>query len=125
MARVLHEAVDLHTAALWERFLEARAPHGLGVDGPTQTLAALAEGRVHTLIVSAGGVEDAQAWFGEVPTQVHAAGDSGPTWSDPRSGALVDVAVRAAVLTDAEVAVLPPEVDFGPEGGLGGICRYR
>lgn len=125
VAHAVREAVDLRTAALWERFVEERAPHGLGVDGPTQTLAALAEGRVHTLIVAAGAVDDAQAWFGELPTQVHAAGDSGPTWSDPHSGALVDVAVRAAVLTGAEVVAIPPEVDFGPEGGLGGICRYR
>lgn len=125
VATAVRAAVDAQTAALWERFVEERAPHRLGVDGPQQTLAALADGRVHTLLVSSQGGVDDEAWYGRAPTEVHAAGDSGPTWADPRSGALADVAVRAAVLTGAEVRVIAPDADFGPERGVGGICRYR
>lgn len=121
----VRQAAAEQTAALWQRFVEERAPHGRGVDGPEATLAALAEGKVGTLIVSAGSPYDDQAWFGEAPTQVHAAGDAGPTWPDPRSGPLVDVAVRAAVLTGAEVRVIPPDAGYGPERGVGGICRHR
>ncbi|HEX6248916.1 MAG TPA: Vms1/Ankzf1 family peptidyl-tRNA hydrolase [Nocardioidaceae bacterium] len=125
VAKAVQEAVALQSTALWERFTEERAPHRLGVEGPERTLAALAEGRVHLLLVSAGTDLDDEAWYGAAPTEVHVAGDSGPTWADPRSGALADVAIRASVLTGAEVRVIPPDAGFGPERGVGGICRYR
>lgn len=121
----VREAVAEQTARLWAGFVEERAPHGLAVDGPGPTLEALAEGRVATLLVAPSAGSDDEAWFGPAPTQVHVAGGSGPTWSDPRTGPLLDVAVRAAVLTGAEIRVIPPDAGFAPERGVGGICRFR
>lgn len=125
VARAVEETVREQTAALWQTYLEGSSPNGLSVTGAKETLEALAHSRVGTLLVDSPSPEEPEAWFGEAPTEVHAAGDSGPTWPDPRTGRLTDVAVRAALLTGAQVRVIPPDAGFAPEDGVGGICRFR
>lgn len=125
VGRALEEAVREETEALWQSYLEGSSPRGLSVGGAKETLEALAQSRVGTLLVTAPSADEPEAWFGEAPTEVHAAGDSGPTWPDPRTGRLADVAVRAALLTGAQVRVIPPDAGFAPEDGVGGICRFR
>lgn len=126
VARTVREAVEEQTAALWHAFLEERSLHGLAVAGSHATLDALAEGRVATLIVAADADGDGlEAWFGAAPTEVQPTDQPDPAWSGARRGPLVDVAVRAAVLTGARVRLIPPASGFGPERGVGGICRHR
>jgi Bacterial archaeo-eukaryotic release factor family 2 len=102
-----------------ERFGE-RGPRAT-THGAAATLAALATGRVDTLFVSTL-VDDARtAWFGPdllcaaSPDEVPADGAGSVL-----EGRLVDVAVRAALLTDAEVCI----VDQPFPEGIGASCRF-
>jgi len=38
---------------------------------------------------------------------------------------LVDVAIRAGLLTDADVIVLVPTAQAGPSEGIGALCRFH
>lgn len=125
VAGAVREAVEEHTAALWQRFLEERSLHGLAVAGAHATLGALAEGRVATLLVSAEPEDDMEAWMGPAPTEVQPTDQPDPPWAGARRGPLACVAVRAAVLTGAQVRVLPTGSGFRPERGIGAICRHR
>lgn len=110
------------TTALLDRFAE-RDPADTA-EGITATLAALAAGRISTLFVADDPDDHRTAWYG--PGLVCAATDDVPD-GDGRwraSGRLVDVAVRAALLTDADLRV----VDLAAgrfDDGIAGLCRYR
>lgn len=110
---------------LWRTFAEQRSPGGLAVDGEHATLDALAQGRVGTLLVVEEYDDSRTAWFGAAATDVQPIDQPPPAWPEPRQGPLTDVAVRAALLTKAEVRVLPPDAEDRPAEGLGGICRFR
>jgi hypothetical protein len=110
------------TAAALDRFAE-RDP-ATTVEGSAATLAALAEGRVGTLLIADDADDARVAWFGprllcaerepEMPAEN---GD----WT--ASGRLIDVAVRAALLTDAEVRVVDPATGR-LDDGIGALCRF-
>lgn len=126
VAAAVREACEERLAELWRTFSEERSPRGLAVAGAHPTLEALAEGRVATLLVSAVPEEpDAEAWMGLGPTEVQNSDQLDPIWPGARRGPLLDVAVRAAVLTGAQVRVLPQGSGFLPEQGLGALCRHR
>jgi hypothetical protein len=99
-------------------------PNGRTVDGVAATLAALVEGSVETLVVVDDPTDTRRAWFGpellcvDDPTQT-----AGPA-NDLRPGRLIDVAVRAAVLTDAAVHVLDPESPAQIAENIGARCRF-
>ncbi len=118
------EAVDGYVAdrdrAALERFTE-RGPGGT-VEGVPATLAALAAGRVDTLFVADDTDDERTAWYAPhvlcAATRDEIARDAGA--GQPAAGRLVDVAVRAALLTDAEVRVM-----HGPfQDRIGGVCRF-
>jgi hypothetical protein len=117
-------AVAQRTAGLLAEFDEERRPGGLAVEGVAPVLEAFAEGRVRTLLLAREPAGSPTAWYGPAPTAVAAeAEDLKRAGVQPRSAPLVDVAVRAALLTQAEVRVLanggPPPVE-----GIGAICRF-
>lgn len=121
----VREAVEEQTGALWQRFLEERHPHGLAVEGGRETLGALSTGRVATLFVAEDAAMGAKAWFGPAPTEVVPVGHRMAVPPEARKGMLVDVAIRAAILTGAEVRVIPAAAGFWPMEGVGGICRFH
>lgn len=124
-ATVAGEAAAHQRERLLWVFDEERAPGGLAVEGEDPTLAALAEGRVGTLVVAQPVVDDPrQAWFGAGGAEVAAAARPVPSWEHPRRGPLLDVAVRSALLSGADVRVVPVG-EGAPLEGLGGLCRYR
>lgn len=109
------------------------------------TLASLREARVDVLVVhdpaiAAGRPErdgrdgaadgtaapgDGEAWFdpgAPAMCAVTPAGLRALGVADPRPGRLVDVAVRAALVSGATVRVVPAY--GGPEGGLGALLRW-
>jgi hypothetical protein len=116
------------------------------VEGAAATLAALARGQVATLLLTGLFLDDQRtAWFGPAPTDVAADRDAlvGLGVPGPVEGRLVDVAVRAALGTGAEVRVLDPADEtrpaetrgatheapappaHAPAEGLGALLRFR
>jgi hypothetical protein len=118
IAEAVGEYVAGRTRAALDRFTE-RGPHGTA-RGASATLAALAAGRVDTLFASTRVDGERTAWIG--PNSLCAASpDEVPAGDGPvLAGRLVDVAVRAALLTDAEVWIVDQPL---PEG-IGAICRF-
>jgi uncharacterized protein YukE len=138
--------------ALLDRFAEELGQAATGaergdraVEGAAATLAALARSQVATLLLTGLFLDDRRtAWFGPAPTDVAAERDAltGLGVPTPVEGRLVDVAVRAALGTGAEVRVLdpadetraaegrgtvhdaPPPPDHAPSEGLGALLRF-
>jgi len=118
-------AAEDERASLLAELAEGRGPGGHAVEGSRETLAALAAGRVRTLLLGPDAVGKRTAWFGPGPTDV-------ATRSEPliqagmrvQRGPLVDVAVRAAILTGAQVRILGPVRSDRPAEGIGALCRF-
>jgi hypothetical protein len=92
------------------------------VEGAAATLAALALGQVDTLLLTGLFLDDERtAWFGPAPADV--AVEPGTlidlAVADPVEGRLVDVAVRAALGTGADVRVLELAGETRPTEGRG------
>jgi hypothetical protein len=126
-------------------------PDGLGVQGIIPTMHALARGQVHTLLIAPAlsVAEPAVAWFGRGPMDIsdHRSGITSPE-TPAFSGPIVEVMVRAAVMTGADVVILPADpnagpgpdaaleagseldsgaptaADFGLRQGVGAMCRF-
>jgi hypothetical protein len=144
--------VEADNRALLDRFAEELGQAATGAEGGAQavegaaaTLAALARGQVATLLLTGLFLDDRRtAWFGPAPTDVAADRDGlvGLGVPGPVEGRLVDVAVRAALGTGAEVRVLDPAdetrsaegrgathdapapPDHAPGEGLGALLRF-
>lgn len=82
----------------------------------TDVLSALACGRVGTLVVADDPADERIAWLGPQQLCTDVAGPG------LVSGRLVDVAVRAALLTDADVRLAGPQ-GAGPDG-IAALCRF-
>jgi hypothetical protein len=123
VAAVVRDAVREGLEKQWRTFVEQRAPGGLAAEGEHATLTALAESRVATLFVDPVHAGAHSAWFGSGATQVQPNDQPPPSWPGARRGDLVDVAVRSALLTGAEVRVLSS--DDAPVHGIGALCRFR
>jgi len=118
----VREYAEQQDQAVKDRFFAARGPHGTAVKGSRATLAALAAGRVAALLVVDDPADERSAWF-------DADGWCTADPTDPRPpgthrGRLVDVAIRSALLSRAEVCVLRPDDDDGLAEGLAALCRY-
>ena len=122
----LRLAVVERTAALLARFGEERCPGGRAVEGAGPTLEALAEGRVRVLLLAADTDPGRTAWFGSGVTEV--AGERETlerAGVSPQQGSLADIAVRAALLTEADIRILPaPGSPEAPREGIGALCRF-
>jgi hypothetical protein len=106
------------------RLLREEAAHDLGVTGVRDTVAALAAARVASLLVHDDPDDGRTAWFGATPNTIglDAAAVTDMGEAEPRSGRLVDVVVRAALGTGAEVRVTPTLAAL-PDG-VGALLRY-
>lgn len=97
-----------------------------GADGVTETVADLRMAQVGTLLLSDALQEDETAFFGPEPTQLalqeSELRDLGV--EHPQQGALVDVLLRAALGTDAEIRLVPGDTDDSPLEGVGAVLRY-
>jgi hypothetical protein len=80
--------------------------------GPAATLAALARAQVETLLLDPRAAAGIEAWFGPEPTDCAASAEQARGFgvAAPMPAPLADVAVRAALATEAAVRVLPAEV---------------
>jgi Bacterial archaeo-eukaryotic release factor family 2 len=134
MDQVLDRAADLvddevhaDAEALGDRFAQeqGRGPGGLAAEGAEATVAALARSQVEVLLVADDPDDERTAWFGAAPQQLAmdraTVEDMGE--SMPVEGRLVDVAVRAALGTSADVQVVDPG-GAGLRDGLGALLRF-
>ena len=120
---LLADIVARRTTDLLERFGTARA-HELGVEGPADTLLALFEGRVDTLLVHADPEDDRVAFFGAEASQVAADEETFTALGiECRQGPLLEVALRAAHGTGATIAFVPVHGRSVPSDGIGAILR--
>ncbi|MBO1414569.1 Vms1/Ankzf1 family peptidyl-tRNA hydrolase [Streptomyces sp. FH025] len=114
------------TSALLVRLDGGRSPLGPTVEGVYATVRALADGALRTLLLSDGLVGHRTAWFGPGPTDIADQPASLPADLSPvKQADLADIAVRSALLTGADVRVLPPDTHGAPAQGIGGLTRYR
>ena len=136
---VLDEADGLVTATvrqdtreLLDRFEQERSQRDLAVDGIAATFEALARAQVETLLVSDQLGDERTAWFGEDGPLVALDRDTLVDLGEitPAEAPLVDVAVRAALASGADVRVLhpgdpdDPSAERGPSEGLGALLRF-
>ena len=93
---------------------------GPGVQGPAATIHALARGEVEVLVIapSGPGSGSGTAWFG--PQATGALLPDGQALNGP----LDEVLARAAVLTDADIRILPAGLDDAPPQGVGAVRRF-
>lgn len=120
--KLVAATVEADNRALLERFAEELGQGDRAVDGAAATLAALGRGQVGTLLLTGLFLDDQRtAWFGPAPTDVAADRDALADLGvpDPVEGRLVDVAVRAALGTGAEVRVLDPADETRSARGRG------
>jgi hypothetical protein len=104
-----------------QRLCEGGGPRSGAVEGAAETFAALAAGRVDVLVVVDGPADGRLAWCGSDLLCSLAR----PEWTDRVvHGRMVDVAVRAALLTDAHVCVVPGGHPLEPAEGIGALVRY-
>ncbi|MFI6845243.1 Vms1/Ankzf1 family peptidyl-tRNA hydrolase [Kitasatospora sp. NBC_00085] len=114
------------TTSLLRRFAEELSPRGHAVEGITATVRALADGQLRTLLVTDDPASHHTAWFGPKPTDIADLGtafaaDAGPLVET----GLADAAVRAALLTGADIRILTPGTPGAPAQGIGGLTRYH
>jgi hypothetical protein len=126
VARKIRGFLADRSAALLATLADLQGPAGLAVDGATATLAALVEGRVATLVVDPSRAAKPAVWFAAPPEAV--AVDPAGVFERHhvvRSGPLVDVAIRAALLSGAAIHVLPAGSGEDLRDGIGALCRFQ
>lgn len=115
--------VAANTRAAMEAFQEARQTGG-AADGPDQTLRALSEARVATLVVHADPDDERSASIDRGAVQLAAEPE---TLKDlglsPVQVRLLDAAVWGALRTGADIRFVPGSGPHAPSGGLGAILR--
>jgi hypothetical protein len=122
--RLVANVVAADSAEVLRVFQEDLGRSDRAVAGGDAVLTALCEARVDTLLLTGDPVEQPTAWFGPAPVPVGRSADRLRDLgvSEVHEAPLVDVAVRAAVGTDAAVRVVPvaPALDQG----LGALLRW-
>ena len=126
---IVHLTADVaarQTRAAMEAFGGAVAQRDHAVEGPDETVAALAEGRVALLLVDDDPDDDRTAWIGPGAAEVGATGEDLEAMGveEPREARLVDACIRAAVGTGAIVRVVPGTAASSPERGVGALLRW-
>jgi Bacterial archaeo-eukaryotic release factor family 2 len=128
--RRVADVVALHVARgtldLLAEYAQERGQGKRACDGLPDVLEALRRAQVETLLITTDTEPGATLWFGPEPTQVAATvrelTDLGV--QSPQEGPLVDVLLRAAIGTGADVQLVPGEMDTAPQMGIGATLRY-
>lgn len=120
---VVSVAAERATAEVLDRFRAEVGQHDRAAESRDAVLAALSAGQVEVLIVHHDAHDERRAWFGRDKPVASAESDSlAATGAEPHEGRLVDVAVRGALMTGADICVAP--AGGGPTDGLGAVLRW-
>lgn len=95
-------------------------------NGVRDVVAALQKAQVGTLLLASDVNETNPLYFGPAPTMLATLKSDLEQMgvSDPQQGSMVDVLLRAAICTDAEVLLVPAGTPDSPDDGVGALLRY-
>ena len=81
---------------------------------------------MQTLLVTTAAPQDRTLWFGPEANQVGLSQDELAAMGVPMpsSGPMLDVLIRAAIGTGADVQLVPHQLEQAPRGGVGALLRY-
>jgi hypothetical protein len=116
--------VGRRTSAMVARLREEIGQGDLGCEGLEGTVAALAAGQVEALLISPGPGLEHPVRFGTDPLQLalDREGVEALGVADPQEAPLLDVAVRAALGSDASIRLVPSEERLAE--GIGALLRW-
>ncbi len=114
------------TLELLEQYAQERGQAKRAVDGVEDVVAALRKAQVETLLVTTDAAAYSTLFFGPDPTQLGTRREDLAALGvdDPQEGPMLDVLLRAALGTAADVQVVPHEMPTAPDGGVGALLRY-
>jgi peptide subunit release factor 1 (eRF1) len=121
--RLVDTVVAAETTAVVQRFKEERGQHDAAADGLARVIEALQTASVQTLLVH-DDIEDLRtAWFG--PEPLHVGLDEASVRAmgveEPWEGRAIDVCIRAALGSSAEVRIVPKSI---LDRNVGAILRF-
>jgi hypothetical protein len=121
--RLVDTVVAEETVAILRELKEEKGQHDRAADGPARTIEALQQATVQTLLVHDDPTDDRMAWFGPEPGHLalDEAGLRAMGVELPLPARLLDVCIRAAYGTSADVRVVPGAV---VTDGLAAILRH-
>lgn len=128
--RRVADAVSLHVAQksldLLEGYAQERGQGKRAVDGVNDVVEALRKAQVETLLITTDAADYSTLLFGPEPTQLGttAADLAALGVDDPKEGPMIDVLLRAALGTAADVQLVPHELATAPADGVGAVLRY-
>jgi hypothetical protein len=123
---LLHLHLALKELDLLDKYAEERGQLDRGCDGIAETVEALRKAQVDTLLIPTWSPFHGVLWFGPEPTQIGSSPEELAAFGEPTatSGPIVDVLLRAAIGTGADVRHVAHELDQAPHGGAGALLRY-
>lgn len=128
VAEAVAERVARDELDVLERFAEARGRGEGAAEGLQAVVAALQRSQVDTLVLTRGFDDsDRRLGYGDGPTQVAVDdADLDAMGVDrQRHGPVVDVTLRAAVGSGAQVVVVSDDVEQAPAEGIGALLRFE
>jgi peptide subunit release factor 1 (eRF1) len=125
LQRWVRTAIAEDTVAALQLFDQEQGQEHRALSGASETLAALCEARVDTLLVHDDGTQSRLAYY--VPDEPTLGATDPQTLSAMgrslvRSARLIDVAIRAALHTDAGIRIVPTTPRLAD--GIGAILRW-
>jgi hypothetical protein len=126
VAEKVEERRTKDVIALLERYEENRGRGTLAADGLAAVIGALRSSQVDTLLLAEDYVGDEQVWFGPEPMHLAATKDELAAMGveQPAQAAALDVLLRAALATNADVVRVPGGLEQTPRGGVGALLRF-
>lgn len=118
VVRTVADKVARRTVAILQEF-RFLAQHDSAVQGVEATVASLAAGQGHVLLVHDDPSDERRAWFGRGAADIGLS-DSQAT---PHSGRLVDVVIRSGLLQSMQVRIIPSTGPQGPDGDIAVLVR--
>ncbi len=103
------------------RELRFLASHSAAVDGTADTIAALREQRADVLLIHDNPADQRRIWIGQEPRQLSLESRSGYD----QHARLVDAAIRAAVMSDSTIHIIPTTGATGPEDNTAVLSRAQ
>ena len=125
----VRDTVALHVARqtldLLEEFAQERGQLKRACDGVDDVVAALAKAQVQTLLLTTAADPSATLWFGDDPALLGTSREAvSVLGGSPTEGPMLEVLVRAALATGADVQIVPHEPAQAPAAGVGAVLRY-